>query len=62
MADGVWTRSTLRHLEGEASAVCQRCGSGDETTTHLWWECVRFSHIRNRIWPDGVPDPNVLPE
>eukprot|EP00969_Alexandrium_andersonii_P195964 8657394-Alexandrium_andersonii.AAC.1 len=40
---------------------CPWCLEGQETITHLWWECQRFSEVRDQCQVCSALDVSALP-
>ena len=46
--NAVWTQARRAHMPDNDEGPLCRCGTDNETLTHLWWECPRWDDIRAR--------------
>ena len=51
MSGGLWTKSSLYHLDAVEDQTCSFCGLTKETAEHLLHDCSALDHLRHREDP-----------
>ena len=46
--NAVWTQARRAHTPDNHEGPLCVCGTDNESLTHLWWECPRWTDIRSR--------------
>ena len=46
--NAVWTQARRAHMPDNHDGPLCVCGTDNETLTHLWWECPRWTDVRSR--------------
>ena len=60
--NGVWTQTMIDAMAMAEDTPCKWCGAPQQSHYHLFWECGRFSHLREAIWGEGgVPSVDSMP-
>ena len=52
---GVMNEDIMKHVDTLSNGECPWCGAPKQDRRHMWWQCVEFNAIRQKIWGGAAP-------